>query len=265
MIFIVGSVFALFFGSTPILGQETILITPSINPLRKTDVENRQDIRQGLTGNSTNLQENVLKRKDNVATKQAIKDEKKIAKQAQFEEMKAKFEMAREEFKTKIQTLKDEQKKLVVERVDGRLAEINKNQTDRMSERLNRMTEIAGRIQERITDLANRPTDKEENIGLMRTALDGANTAIEIAKTAVSEQAAKQYIMTITDETVLKNSAETVKKQLQTDLQTTHKTVVAAKQALASAHKTILSIRPKPTNTTESAPTIIPISPEINP
>lgn len=234
LVFIAGSLFALVLGAVAIRAQETV--KPSLDPGRQSNVDNRQEIRKSRPGGGPNLQENLLKRKENIATRQAIRSEKK-----------AEFQAAREEFQTKLQTLKDEKKKLVVERLDRRLTEINQNQTNKMNERLTRMTEIAGRIQERITALAGQGVDTTA----AQTSLDNAKTAIESSQTAVADQAGREYVIALTDEAALKNAVGTTTSQLHADLTAVHKTVITAKQALATAHKTLLSIGP---NLNEAVP-----------
>ena len=125
----------------------------------------------------------------------------------------------REEFLQKKETIQDAKKKAIVERIDLKIANINKKRTDQMTEHLKKMLTILGKLQDRGIDTA------------------AAQTVITAAQTAVNSQAAKEYVLTISTENKLKADVGGTVKQLEQDLKTVNKLVIAAKQSIADAIK----------------------------
>ena len=123
------------------------------------------------------------------------------------------------------QQIKDERKKKIVERVEAKMAEINKRRTDMMLAQLNKMSEILVKAKARGADTAT------------------AEAAIASAKTAVEAQAGKPYTVEITTEDKLKIKVGEAMKALKTDLQAVHQKVVDARKATSDA---ISSVRPTP-------------------
>jgi hypothetical protein len=136
--------------------------------------------------------------------------------------MAAMIQAKRTEFNTKLQTIKDQNKKSLVERINSRLAEINKNQTDRYNVILGELQSFLDKISTSAT-----PTASLANIA-------NAQNMINIAKSAVSAQAGKAYIMTITDDTTLRQNAAAIVSQFRQDITSVYKLVVDAKQAVQS-------------------------------
>lgn len=164
------------------------------------------------------------------AKKQRINETKEQKKQeGEREQMKAK----REEFTKRLTAIRDEKKKAVVERIDTKIATINKNRTDKMAKHLEKMSSILSRLQERL----NAAKSLGKDTAAFETALIDASSAIVTSQTAVVQQAAKQYTASITDETTLRTTVGSVVSQLQSDLQTTMQTVVDAKQKLQNTLK----------------------------
>lgn len=137
----------------------------------------------------------------------------------------------REEFKQKLQTIRDEKKKAVVERIDSKLSLVNERRTNRMSEHLERLSSILTKIKER-AEVA-KSSGKDTNA--VDAAIASAEASLANAQSAVATQAAKEYVIIIDSETTLKNSVGKTTSQLQSDLQTVHKAVVDAKQAVQRA------------------------------
>lgn len=140
---------------------------------------------------------------------QELREQKKTVKQQIKDSVAAK----REEFNAKLQTIKDQKKKALVERIDAKLANANVKHTDRFMHVLSNLQTILDKISEDI--------DKTE-----------AQPAIDAAKLAVENQAAKTYTITISTERALRSDVGTVTSQLRLDLMATHKTVADAKQAV---------------------------------
>lgn len=136
------------------------------------------------------------------------------------QQIKAVVQAKRDEFKTHIQTIKDQKKKALVERIDAKLAKVNKNQTSKFTEVLSRLQTFLDKISKSATGTTV-PAD-----------INTTQVAIDAAKAAVETQAVKIYTMTITDDSKLKlNAGETV-SQLRLDLMATYKLVIDAKQTV---------------------------------
>lgn len=169
------------------------------------------------------------------------------------DEMKAKMVAAREEFKTKMVGIKDARKKAVATKIDGRINEINLKRTTQMTERLDRLTLILGKISTKEAALKT----EGKTTTTLKADIAAAQTAIDAAKVAVDTQAAKDYVMTITTESVLKTSASTLVQQFMTDIKAVHAKVVAAQVAVAKAHgngSKLTGTTPSPTITTTVTP-----------
>lgn len=151
---------------------------------------------------------------------QLIQDQKRAAINKVKEDAKVLIQAKRDEFKVKLQTIKDQKKKTLVERIDIKLAEVNEKQTTKYSEALARLQGFLDKIKQSTTSAT------------ILTDISAAQTAIDTAKTAVEAQAAKTYVMIITDDATLKLNAGTTVSQLRLDLSAVYKLVINAKQAV---------------------------------
>lgn len=151
-------------------------------------------------------------------TKMELKQQIKDRVQTKKEEVKEIVAIRREEFKAKLQTIRDEKKKALVNRIDTKLTNVNTKHTDRFTQVLSNLQIVLDKITEDV--------DKTE-----------AQAAIDDAKLAVENQAAKTYTITISIETALRSDVGTVTSQLRQDLVATHKLVVDAKQAVQALRK----------------------------
>lgn len=143
-----------------------------------------------------------------------LKEQMKTLKDQKQEALKIK----REELKAKLQTIRDQKKKALVERIDTKLSKANTKHTDRFAQVLSNLQTVLDKI--------------GEDVG--KTI---AQAAIDAAKLAVENQAAKTYTITISTETALRLDVGTVTSQLRQDLSSTHKLVVDAKQAVQTLKK----------------------------
>ncbi|MBI5358014.1 hypothetical protein HZB69_00055 [Candidatus Amesbacteria bacterium] len=130
--------------------------------------------------------------------------------------MKKDIEAKRMEFKTKVVKIKDEKKKLIVEKLDARFNEINAKRTAQMTKHLDKMSEILAKV---TGDTAS------------------ASSAIQTARDAVTAQAAKTYVITISTEANLKMDVGKVRSQLEADLKSVNELVIAARKAVQSLLK----------------------------
>lgn len=143
-------------------------------------------------------------------------------------EAKQEYEAEREAFEAKLKTLRDEKKKQIVENIDQKMAEINKNRTDAMMDHLNKMSEILIKVEEK----AN-ATGKDTS--LVTAAISDAQGAINAAKAKVTEQAGKEYVITIQSDDTLKTDVGKVISTLTADLKSVQAFVVEARQKVSAA------------------------------
>ena len=180
---------------------------------------------------------------------EAVKDAK--------EEYKAKMMEARTEFKNKLSEIKDEKKQTIVTNIDSRISTINKNRTDEMYKRIERLTSILAKIS---TKEAALKADGKNTATLMSN-ITAAQTAIDAAKQAVIDQAAKEYVVNITTEAALKTTVSTTIKQFMTDIKAVFAKVVAAQAAVYKAHTELaklMGVSPTPSTTTATpSPTTV--------
>lgn len=147
--------------------------------------------------------EKLLQNKEQIAKKIENRQEIIASKAAQL--------------KLKIQAFKDQRKAERVQRISDNLNKINTNRTEQMSKNLEIMTDILNKL------------------GSSGGQTSSASAAITNAKTAVTVQAQKDYTIQVTTEAKAKIDAKATYDQLATDLQTTRKLVIAAKQSLMEA------------------------------
>lgn len=145
--------------------------------------------------------------------------------------MKEKIADARSAFKEKLQGIKDIRKQNILENLYTRINESNSKKTTQMGERLERLTSILAKVSEMATTLQS----EGKSVASLNSLITAANTAIESAKTAVAEQAAKDYTIDISDETTLKTNAREAIKQYLTDIKATFNKVLLAHRAVVKA------------------------------
>lgn len=126
-------------------------------------------------------------------------------------ELKDDIKERRETFKVNLKKIKDEKKQKIVEKLDTRFNEVNTQRTAQMTKHLDKMSEILTKI---IGDTTS------------------ANSAIQVARDAVTVQTAKTYVITISTEDKLKMDVGKVRSQLEADLRAVNELVIAARKAV---------------------------------
>lgn len=187
------------------------------------------------TAEPTSKTTRELKASDKKMMLMTATEEKKTARMEALEEMKEKSKEAREEFKTKMKEIRDEKKQKALENLDTRISEKNKKWTEKMSERLERLTQILAKLGEK---------------GALPADITTATTAIDDAKSAVTDQAAKDYVVEVTTEEELRIKASATIKEFMTDIKAVHQKVVDAQKAVAKVArglKPTVTITPSPT------------------
>lgn len=178
-------------------------------------------------------------RKPMAAAREELKDLKS--------DLKDKMQQAREEFKTKMAAIKDQKKQQLIANLDARIATMNKNRTSEMSDRLDRLTLILGKISTKEASLKT----EGKNTTTLASDISAAQAAIDAAKTAVTNQAAKDYTMNITTDAALKNAASATIQQYKTDITAVFLKVKAAHQAVVKAYKdlgVLMGVTPTPSS-----------------
>lgn len=211
-------------------------------------------VRERMAAEKQKLQEN---REEIRASKEAAIKEKREDLMEKIQQKRAeaqqKFQAKRAALQQKIASIKDEKKRQLVERIDNKLSTVNNNRTNQMTQNAEKLSNILDDIKEK----ASTAKENGKNTNTVDTAITKAETAIQNAKTAVQTQASKEYVITITatGSGQLKSSIGATTKQLQADLSTSHKLLVAAKQAVQQAHmelSKVLGIPVAPTSTSSA-------------
>ncbi len=167
--------------------------------------------------------------------------------QTEREKIRAHVASREAELKNKLQQFRDRRKATVVSEIDINLTKINQNRTDMMGRYLDTMTTILTKVETRTGQNAS-----------ASAAVVQAKIAIQTAKDAVANQAAKTYTVNISSESRTKVDAKAARDSLHKDLQATFKLVVAAKQAVAEAIRSLASTSGQPVATRAAQPVRVP-------
>lgn len=155
--------------------------------------------------------------------------------------LQAQRQDARQDFKDKLAQIKDARKQTLVNKIDTRIETINTNRTQAMSKSLTQLSAILDRVVSKSATLTPAPTMDKVTL---------AKEKLSAAQTAVTAQAAKQYVISITNDSTIKTDVMTNLTTFRTDITATHKTVLDAKQAVIDAIKSL-----EPEEKTSTTPT----------
>ena len=140
-----------------------------------------------------------------------------------------------EKFHEQLELIKNENKKDAIERINTTLAGINKRYTSMLSTVLSKFEAILARIIEKTHDLA----DDGTNTAAIDADITDAETALGEAKDAITAQSEKDYTLTITDESTIREVAQAMRRQLHADLKATRAHVQNAHEAIKVAAHTL--------------------------
>lgn len=171
-----------------------------------------------------------------------IKQERDVFKQQ--------IEKNREALMLKIKNFKDEKKKTVAERVDLRLEEINKIQTDHFVAVLDQIEKVLGSIEIQ----ADKMQANGQDVSKVRTAIDSAAKAIADARTAVVVQSKKTYTPTITSETTVQADLKKARESLNSDLKAVREVIKKSHEAVVSSLHELRNVKPLPSATPSPIP-----------
>jgi len=153
-------------------------------------------------------------------------------------EVETKIKSAKDEFRRKINEFKDAKKKQIVERINNRLSTINKKRIEHFLRVLNRLEAILQKIKTRTSQAKANGKD----VYKVETAISSAQIALDSAKTAVNDQAKKEYTININTETTAKNDVGAAVSGLQNDLMNTMRLVIDARHAVYKAATELVKV-----------------------
>ncbi len=171
------------------------------------------------------VQEKQTALRERIASKQADLMEKLDMKRKEASES---FKLKHDAFKLRIEAIRDEKKKMLTERISSRSAQINIRRTNHWTEVLNKLSGILQRLEDKV----NAAKTAGKDTGSAEAAIASAEAKIAEAQEAVLAQAGNVYTASITSDATLNSTVGTMVKQLQSDLQSVHKLVIEAKQAV---------------------------------
>ncbi len=153
-----------------------------------------------------------------------------------LDQLRDKIASREAELKSKLSLFKDKKKAVSVERINTNLAGINKRRTDHMLGQLDKMASISAKLQDMMSKAKT-----SQDLSAVQTAITETNTAIAIAKTAVTTQAELDYTIKVSSESAVRTDAKAARDQLHKDLQAVQEKVVAARKALSAAISSAMS------------------------
>ena len=222
-----------------VMTATTNLTADSTTPTPSTTMSRKDEIKNRLKGNALN---STLATEDKMSEKTASNaaiSELRRTRKAEIEkirlEKKSEMAVKKAKFEEQLQTLKDETKKQIAEKISERLTTSNTNATNRMFEIIDKLNEIMLRIEAKVTDAKTNGIDTT----VQEEGIQNAKLAIQGASDAITEQAAKEYIITVGDDTTLRNDVGTVVSQQKQDLRTTYELVRSARQAVRQVAKSL--------------------------
>lgn len=154
-----------------------------------------------------------------------LKTERKNSISQIKDQAKEQIQERKDLFKERLQTIKDARKRLLTQTLDEKIAAANAKHTARFSDVLTRLQEALDKI---------KPDVKDPKI---LSDIKTAQSKIDLAKAAVTSQAAKVYTIEITDEATLRKNVGATISQFRKDLMQVHKLVVDAKQAVQALRR----------------------------
>lgn len=238
-----------------VMTATTNLTADSTTPTPSTTMSRKDEIKNRLKGNALN---STLATEDKMSEKTASNaaiSELRRTRKAEIEkirlEKKSEMAVKKAEFEEQLQTLKDETKKQIAEKISERLTTSNTNATNRMFEIIDKLNEIMLRIEAKVTDAKTNGIDTT----VQEEGIQNAKFAIQGASDAITEQAAKEYIITVGDDTTLRNDVGTVVSQQKQDLRTTYELVRSARQAVRQVAKSLKDLLKTTMNSESEATT----------
>jgi len=154
-------------------------------------------------------------------------------------ELKDKIASREAQLKERLATFRDKKRAQTAENVSNRLNMINKNRVEQMTRNVNVFDDILTKVKARVAEAKA----KGKDVSSIETTIAAADTAIANARAAITTQAGKDYTLSATDETKIRDEAKAKRTLLETDLKATYATVKLAREAvrksIQAAYKTL--------------------------
>jgi len=176
-------------------------------------------------------------------------DARKAHQKEELEQNQARAKLntdtARKVFSEKLSKLKDTKKKTIAASLDLKIGEHNKKRTTIMLAFVSKMQEILDKISTRAAEAQKAGKD----IAKVDSAVSSAQGAVASALTAITTQAGKTYVATVTSDETLKSDMEAVMKSLKSDLDAVTTLINSAKKAVYLAHAELAKVMEEPVTT----------------
>lgn len=196
-----------------------------IKEIRKEAQDAKKEIRtkakEDIKNTRTENKEKILEQKNNIHDLRKNLQEKRL-------ETKNAIEQKRETLKNDLAKIKDQRKTQTVVKIDGNLEKINETRTNNLMDSLSKIEQVLQKVIDRTAKLESSGQD----VSAVKTAIENAKIAIATGKTAIGDQSAKVYKITITEENKLKTDVSSAVKSLQGD-------IVLAREAVRKAHEAV--------------------------
>ena len=141
---------------------------------------------------------------------------------------RAERETMRQEFRSAVQERLDANQQTIALRVAENLNNANHNITAAYMRHLAAMSNLISRIEERINAAEERGAD----VAAAQSSLTNASAAAEEAKGAVDVQAAKEYVVEISDAQTIGQALRATVQQLRADHQVVREVIRAARESI---------------------------------
>lgn len=151
--------------------------------------------------------------------------------ESEREALQGRIKEKRQKLEEGLNRIKSESKRRTVEQIDANFDALNTKRTASFDEVLNKLHAILGKISLRADDLAKTGT----NVDTVRTAVADAESAINVARIAVTAQTGQTYKIEVTTETQLKAAVGKTRSALAHDLNQVFTIVKSAREAARHA------------------------------
>jgi len=236
----------------------TVLLAMSLTmPVAAQTLPARNQIREAREGIKAEVQQKQEEVRNQVREKQAaVKaqvEQKRAEVKAQMEqkreafkqtletkraEVKTQIEAKKTQLKEQLQKVKDERKKKSVEKINEQMQALNERQMKHFTAVLEKIEQVLVKISSR----ADKAEERGLDVSAARAALDSANVAIAVSRSAIEAQFAKVYTITISGEETLRMDVGKVRQQLQADIAAVRETVKSAHEAAKKSAVTLAQI-----------------------
>lgn len=189
----------------------------------------------------TNIDIRATIAQERETTREIIRNTRKEAQtniKEQREAMRERISDLKEQYRARLKELKDARKKNLVERVDNKLAMINKKRIAHFNKVLDRLEALLDKIRNR----ANTAKAAGADISSVEAAIATAESAIVTARNALSTQAGKEYVMELGDESTLRADVGKTVNRLASDLKELMKSILEAKEAVMTAARALAKV-----------------------